>query len=190
MIMKKLFLIFLFSGILGCFCRDIPEHWNMEDFEIEVFEKDERLPSENIIKMDSAFMRIQYTADFVEALPLNSLSLINSAYGFSCPDDGFLGLNDQVISLNFTSNADFNEIKAGESLNNIIFLDRFIFSNSITSVDKIIEILNETDPFNSKFVRFVITEKPESNSKHRFKIRFEFKSGKILEKETEEFQWE
>lgn len=183
--MKKLLVLFvLLSGILGCgWCDGIKLEWNIVDFEVRVFDKTNYMPSNGMIEGDSVKLVLDFSAEFVESGFVNEFSLITSAYAFQCPFPGEDGLKDAIRSFSVSSNADFNSIKAGESLNAICKV------YGLVSIDEWISY--SEDWFHSSYsqAQLVLMEVPESNVKHTFLIEIEFESGRTVQGTAEEIQW-
>lgn len=182
--MKKLIIFCLiFSGCFGCLCSDISPKWNIDDFDISIYDLNYNSPTNGIIEGDSIQLRINFSPEFVESGFYNSFSLINSTYATKCQAPGYEGLQDQIINFTTTSNSIFNEFEADESLNSIIrvqgelTIDEWISDSENWNYD----VINQAD--------LTITEKPLTSQTHEFKIKIEFESGKILESKSEEIQW-
>lgn len=181
--LKKTILVFIFfTGIIGCECFNGGTEWNISSFEVDISDKLYNEPSNGIIEGDSVRLLTTFEAEFLSfySNPLNGL--MNSAYATTCEEPGDEGLNDKVKGLIITSNSDFNDIPAGESLNELITVNRQKIKDWI--------FRSENWSFRSRRMNeFIFLEQPEIGSNHIFTIQFTMESGKILEQDTEAVQW-
>ena len=114
--MKKIIIFCLFfSGCLGCLCSDVSPKWNINEFDLSIYDMNFNSPVNGNIQGDSILLRINFSPKFVDSNLHNSFSLINSAYATKCLAPGYEGLQDQIINFTTTSNSEFNEFEAGES---------------------------------------------------------------------------
>ena len=95
-----------------------------------------------------------------------------------------------MTDITFTSNQDFNNITAGNSLNSIVTLDNSSFFLSITDNDlsSLITSLNQYYLYSD--INFIIQEKPTNNSTHQFTISMNFESGKNITITSKDITWE
>jgi len=181
---KKLVLVsLLFSGILGCGCFNDGSEWNIESFTVSIFDKNGMQPTDGVIEGDSIVLEVFFEPEYVEfnANPLSGL--MSSAIATTCEEPGDDGLNITVNSFLITSNADFNETPAGESLN------EFIIVNGNLSLEEWIEISHRWGYQNYGRSGLTFIEKPGDSSSHIFILQFVMESGEIIEQKTEEIQW-
>ncbi|MCC6724264.1 MAG: hypothetical protein IT258_07100 [Saprospiraceae bacterium] len=180
---KVILVLVLFSGILGCECFNAGTEWNIKDFAISIVDNQNLSPVNGVIEGDSAQLIIIFEAEFVEATTNPLKGLINSAYATSCEEPGDDGLKDEIASFIVTSNSDFNGIEPGGSLNEKLAvygrkpLEQWISSSAswMFSYDRMVEL--------------IFIEKPEASSTHIFTVKIEMESGKIIEQNTDEIQW-
>lgn len=182
--LKKLALVvILFSGIIGCDCFNGGTEWNINDFSVLALDKNDNLPVNGIIEGDSIRLQITFEAEFLAVNSNPFTGFMSSALATSCPDPGDDGLNDKIKSFSVSSNAPFNAVPAGASLNELIIANRR---------ESIADWLADSDSWSFQFHWFselTFIEKPEAASKHIFTLKFVLESGKIIEQTTDEIQW-
>ena len=182
---KKITLVLiLFSGIIGCDCFTAGSEWNIDSFNVSIFDKNGNLPLNGIIEGDSIKIQIMFEPEFVEFYSNPFKGLMNSALATSCEEPGDNGLKDKIENFFITSNSEFNEIPIGESLNEFI-----IVNNRKKSIADWIST-SDTWMFRyGNFSELVFIEKPEISSTHIFTLKFVLESGNTIEQSTEEIQW-
>ena len=174
---------FLFAGIWGC-CGDVKDNWNIDSFNILVFNQDDVRPSNNMLTADSIQLLIGLSASFVSEDNFNLQNpFMKSAYATSCEDDGHLGMDDKISAITVTSSTNFGTIAAGESLNDLVS-----FEQSRSMMDWADDIANKGFNFNQEVI-FVIGQKPFDSQERTFIVTMDFESGKSVTSETEAFVW-
>lgn len=176
--MRTTILCFLFvSGLLGLAisCCDIPEYWNMTSYQVEVFghkNGSSISPTNDTIKTDSLTLFISFEKEFLSnSMPLGPNPFINNTYATSCPEEGRLGMKDELIDLQITSSLPFNNYPAGTSLTPSALINNTPASTWLA--DRQFNLLS------INFWNIILTEKPAANSNvHDFKIRMIFESGR------------
>ena len=178
-----LFLI-LFSGIIGCQCFTSGSAWNIEGFTFEILDKEGNIPVNGTIEGDSVKLLITFEADFVGNITNPLSGFMNSAYALTCEEPGDYGLENNIESLIVTSNSKFNDIPAGESLNNILQV------NGSKSIEEWISKSKSWMFRYDNLGHLVLTDKPETSSVHIFTLEIEMESGVTIKQETKEVQWD
>lgn len=185
MSIKKIFsLLILFSGVLACECFNAGSEWNIDSFDILTLDKQDNFPSNGIIEGDSVKLLLTFEAEFVEFISNPLSGLMNSAHATSCEQAGDEGLNDKVADFIITSNSDFNEIQSGTPLNDVLIVNG---KKSIT------EWILNSDFWQFRYdssVELLFKERPEISSVHVFNLKFIMESGKTVEQNTGELQWD
>jgi hypothetical protein len=180
---KTLLFLILFTGILGCECFNAGSKWNIDSFNVSIYDKQYKAPVDGVIEGDSVQLEIIFEAEFVD-ISTNPLSVIlSSAYATSCESPGDDGLKDKIKNFVVTSDSDFNGIKFGEPLNGILT------NESGESIDDWISNSDSWDYSNFRRIYLMFIEKPEPLSSHIFTIKFIMESGNTIEQKTEEIQW-
>lgn len=180
---KYILVLVLFSGILGCECFNAGTEWDIEGFSVSIFDKHGNNPTNGIIEGDSIRILITFEAEFVEFNSKPFRGLMNSAYATSCEEPGDDGLKNEIESFIVTSNSDFNEISAGEPLNELL-----IANSKKTIIDWISNSHSWMFRYD-KFGELMFIEKPEISSSHIFTLKFVLESGEIIKQNTDEIQW-
>ena len=181
---KKLFLVLiLFCGIVGCECFNAGTEWNIDSFTVSISDKNDNPPLNGIIEGDSIKLQLMFEAEFVEINSNPFKGLMSSALATSCEEPGDDGLNDKIANFLISSNAEFNEIPIGESLN-----DRVVV-NGNKSITDWISTSNSWVFRHREFADLIFIEKPERSSNHTFTLRFILESGEIIEQKTDVIQW-
>ena len=177
--MKRIgFLLALFMGVLGCICNNEPENWFLEDFEIDFFEFNVGFVENNEIQSDTVLLVLNLQNSF--SMNMGAL-LVPSAMALSCPEPK---LADGVLSIEIFSDATFGDISANELLHSVIANP---FDNKNTLLDQPFELERGFD--NTHFIEFLFLERPEVGSKHRFRVKMTFETGKIIEQESAQITW-
>lgn len=181
--MKKLiaFLI-LFNGCSGC-CDESGSQWNVNDFNVSIADSFNSPPVDGIIEGDSAQIIITFSPEFVESYSKFSIQLINSAYALSCDDPGSYGLQDRIDEFKITSNMNFNEFDAGESLNDIIRVNNLPITDWLGKS-------HTWQFYGVETTNLWITQKPSSPVDRKFLIEIKFASGNTISRETDEILWQ
>lgn len=195
--MKKIIVLaFLISGILGCFCRGIPEFWNATGFTIQVQDKmgADMDATYRTISGDSVGLLIQFDMEFVEVSPVQELMapfLISSAYAFQCPDPGDRGMQDGIKDIQVTSSMPFNEMAPGTSLNGLMSA-RYEWSFWEDEHKALADWVASFSPRPASESDILLTfaEQPASGSIHQIKIEITLNSGKRIVQETPFFRWD
>ena len=184
MVKKYLLVIaIMVSGILSC-CTDIEPHWNIDDFTITFIDDNGLLVNQNATNSDSLSIFLNLQNSFLSNVWIEH-PFINSAYALSCEPGGHDGIKDKLSTITFSSNQDFNNIEAGENLNDLIISNHY---DGSTTIEELIENLN--DSFGAYFeLMFKLTEKPTNNISHRFTIIMDFESGKSISTTSNEITW-
>jgi len=178
-----LVVVIMVSGILSC-CNDIQPHWNIDDFTISFVDDRGLLINQNSTTTDSLSLRIVLENSFLSNVWVEN-PFINSAYALSCDPGGYDGIKDKLSTITFTSNQDFNNLVAGEKLNDVIISNHY---DGSTTIEELIENLN--DGYGAYYeLLFKVTEKPTNNKSHRFTITMDFESGKNITTTSREFTW-
>jgi len=184
MVKKYLLVVaIMVSGILSC-CTDIQPHWNIDDFTITFIDDNGVSINQNSTTSDSLSIFLLLQNSFLSNVWIEH-PFINSAYALSCDPGGYDGIKDKLSTITFSSNQDFNNIEAGEKLNELII------PNSIdgsTSIEELIGNVNDGYGAYYEFM-FTITEKPTNNTSHRFTITMDFESGKSITTTSSEINW-
>ncbi len=181
--MKKIIIILtiFFSACIRC--PDVLPHWNIANFDIRIYDFNYNPPANGLIQGDSLNLIIDYSIVYVESYFSNSFPFVNAAYAWSCDESGREGIKDPIVDVTVTSNADFNQFIAGESLNSIIR------TNDGVNIEDWISGSQALDLRFLESNQLIITQKPLIEQVHEFTIRFEFQSGRILESNSEMILW-
>ena len=182
--MKKIILLgLLLTGICGCPCFNSSSKWNVKNFTYYIYDLKHASPKNDTIHGDSIILNLVLEPQFVQQEYKTQNIFINTANALTCETPGDQGLMDPIKEFQLTSNAKFNQYEPGELLNNIISID------DSKSID---QFISEDYIWAYNFFQrldLIITQKPKTGSDHKFKIRFIFESGKVIEKETDLIHW-
>lgn len=178
----RFFLLFLFLGLLPICCCDVKSRWNFSSISLQFREGswNEPLVIANEIHSDTASMVILVDPFFVQ----NSYSLATTAplFGTSCPSPGEEGLIDTVISVQLFSDAAFNNVSPGESLNQKVRVSNYYPLDSMPFYG------NHSAPENWNSPLFFL-EKPALDLPHTFTLRITQQSGRIVEAQSPTVVW-
>ena len=109
-----------FFGIPACIpdCPDVLPYWQISDMSISIYDTNGKEYNEGyIFRKDTLSLVLEFEHTYVA---FNKLNFLNTAQATEkCPSQGENGPDDPIISVNITSNQDFNDFKAGESLNEL-----------------------------------------------------------------------
>ncbi len=182
-IKRILSVIILFVGIFGCECFSPPEEWKILDVEISIHDGEWFATSNGSVAGDSVYLQFRYEEEFVENL-FPSGVFINQAFATSCADPGHEGLSDPIENLVITSSVDFNNIKKGEPLNDIILV------NGEESIEDWIARSEDWEHLWIESHGLLFMEQPTIAQTHVFTATFTMRSGRMVEGETEPVLWE
>jgi hypothetical protein len=186
--MKTTLLCFLLvSGLFGlsfsC-CGDRPSYWNLTSFQVEVMDFDRTtLPINDTISTDALILALSFGQEFLsDHINLGSNPFINSAYATSCPDYGELGMKDELVAIDITSSAPFNNYLPESSLVPMLFVGSQPLQDWID---------NKSYNYSYSDVwHLLLPEKPSASSNtHDFKIRLTFDSGRVEEVQLGALTW-
>jgi hypothetical protein len=176
----------LMSGIGGC-CGEHLNLWNIHDINVVVVrtETNEVVDSSITITNNSEFRIVVVNEiEFVSIFnPGVSDFFIQRGLAFQCPDSGEDGMQDPISELNVFSNNDYNNISAGELLNDIVIVENTL------SIEELISLAPDLRPTLGKQLSLTLSERPE-NSAHIFTIEIVTQSGNVFRDESIEIKWE
>ncbi|RME95563.1 MAG: hypothetical protein D6772_12975, partial [Bacteroidetes bacterium] len=173
--MKKGFVLFMFvSGLCSCICEDVLPYWNVTNFSVQIKDQNYQLPTDSLITTDTLLLQLDLETEFLAQSSFHGLSAFfaNQMWAFSCDDDGFAGMKDPWESITVTSNQDFAEVLAGESLNKYIFLSGDVFLEDF--------IDNAAGSYPYRKLDLWLSPRPEEVALRNFTITIVFASGDTL----------
>ena len=179
MLMKSLSTIFLTLIIwLGLpSCIKCPNFWKVDGIDISFYDAaSERHFSFGDIQSDSLEILVSFVQ---ETYGEKCFFSPNAAYAWSCGDPI---LENSYIAIDITSNADFNEVPAGASLKEKIFLDDNV------SIDSIIPWMLQQGQMNRSSFTLKTKEKPDS-TKHVFTISIMERDSTEITGSSGEINW-
>jgi hypothetical protein len=189
--MKTTILCFLLvSGLFGlsfsC-CSDIPDYWDLTSFNVEPlsFDRSTTLLNDSITT-DTLVLRLTFGQEFLsDNIHLGPNPFIGTAHALSCSEPGELGMKDELVDINITSSAPFNNYSAGSSLTPMLFIG----GQSIQSwIDN--KIFNHYYGYRQHDWQIMFPIKPSANSStHDFKVSLTFDSGRVEEVQLGAFNW-
>lgn len=195
--LKRIIAVSLFMGLipLSCGCPDTNDYYSTIQ-EFSIAEQVNFLAIEENQDLDSTdtltFLFSVSKSTVVDNWKIGSFNFSNYAYALTqCPNDQQLGWANKVDSMKIVSNQNFNGIPAGTNIK-----DKFSGYtkdesrlNSPISISSLSFAIND---FNGEigamafgdygiYLKLLLSEKPGSNSEHKFSFTF-YSEGKILNK--------
>lgn len=178
---KYLFATFLLTtGILGCLCPRVEEHWNIVGMNL-FFADTQGEVIGGQVQGDSLYLTVMLEPDFVQAF--TSQPFTQTLHALTCTEPGYRGLSDPIASIELTSDNAFNSIPAGQPLDSLAQIWGMpLYEFDTEAYDWAYEYFQRVD--------FLIPEPPSPGSTHRFHIALKMKSGRSVERETQPLTWE
>ncbi len=180
---KNCLIVLFFLGVFPLsFCApEYPyytiEHISLDAYKDKAFTK--RQAATDSIFKDTVYIQLKLGTSFT-AQNLD-FSFANTCFATTKPSNGYKGLRDKIIDIQFTSDQTFNGRIAETNINTILNTS-FIYRASDFEEFEI--RLNDGPPSyyarTGKDLILYITEKPKDNLSHNFTLKFIFESGKIL----------
>ena len=135
---------------------------------------------------DSMFLRLLFTGENVECATFQPLSFGGEAMAF---DRHNYAWQSRITSFHITSDHDFNEILAGNSLNDKLWG----FANSFTKLsvtDALAPFMDKNSPviYNYNNISFQFKEKPQEPI-HTFTATLQLADGRVLKATAEQVEW-
>ena len=181
--MKKWFLTTLvFTGLLGCCLEGYIPYWQIDAFTVDVADGNWQDPVDNQVMTDSLYLGLRMEIQYVSSYFNFSDLFVQQALAWSCPSDGDDGPKDQISSISFTCNRDFDGIPKGHSLNS-----RITDYSGLLSLDDWILFMN--GPLLSIGHEFLINQKPPDEGPYIFTVAVKFETGRTLSAATDEIRW-
>jgi len=178
--------VIMVSGILSC-CTNIKPHWDINNFTIKFGNTSGDFVDEGTFDADSLIVQTALDVELLSNV-WETNSFVNNAFAYSCEPDGHMGLKDEMTNITITSNQDFNNLSAGNSLNSIFSIKNSDFIFTDTTVEKLPEQLNGGYLYFFN-IEFILKEKPTNNSPFQFTISMDFESGKNVTSTSKEITW-
>lgn len=186
--MKKVIIVFILTSglssiLLSCFCKTETPFWLMKSFSID-YQNPSFLPIMNdSTNVDTLLLQLQANPEFVavNANPLRHL-MVNSAYGFQCPDPGSSGLKHTITGISISSNEDFNSIIAGDELRQECLFFGLSYSQFLENQENYL-----TEPFSPFSIQ--INTKPSQAIQRNFTVVISFSDGQSLQSTGGNLVW-
>ena len=177
----------LISGLFGlsfsC-CSYVPDYWNLTSFQVQVTGLNRtNLLANDTISADTLLLSIHFGQEFVsDNRYFGPNPFISSTHATSCPDHGELGMKDELVDINITSSAPFNNYLPESSLNSMLLMHNISIQNWIDNK-------NYNPPYQDIWaITFPIKPSASSNT-HDFKVRLTFNSGRVEEVQLGALTW-
>lgn len=178
----RFLLLFFCLGLIPICCCHVKSRWNF--VAVSLFFRQgsfgEPLTNDNEIHSDTAYLWMVADPLFVQNR--YSLSTTEPLFGTSCPFPGDEGLIDSVVSIQLFSDASFNNVPSGESLNQKVLVSNYY------PLDSMPIYTNHSSPESWNSPLFFL-EKPALDQPHTFTLRITQQSGKIIEAQSPTVVW-
>lgn len=189
--MKKTIFSFLLStGLLGvlfsCYCKEVKPFWDVTTIETNVYDVNNNPPISGQINTDSLLIEIELSSRFLSYQAPNNLFINSCQATPKCQTDGHEGMKDKLTDIIITSDQDFNNYTAGQSLSLTTTIDNQSINTWISNQNYNFLIYY----FSPKpRIQLLLTEKPTNLSTHNFTVKMVFDSGRTVETQTGAITW-
>ncbi len=105
--------------------------------------------------------------------------LSNKAYATSC-DETYI-VRNKATQVEITSDATFQNIEAGNSLNEFFYLNH---NETLKAVDSVLDYINQDTYYYGDFYQFVLANPINEDVSASFKISISLENGELIERST------